>query len=282
MPPNPQYVILFHHFRRLLEAAAKEGIDVAPLKGAHLLTSVYPEDEDRGMMADVDFLVRPRDWSRILELIGDTDFAKRDHFADEERQSHEVGFHLQLDDERHILFEVHRYILNPRRWPLDHEAIWSRSVESTFEDAPCRRLAPEDHFVHIAVHAAIHRFDFIERTVRDLELLVRQGGLDPELVVERAREWGGTRIAWLMLSLIDEHAQEPLLNDQIRALAPPLPIRRAIRFFIPSTTSTRVARLHHRARAAVLWPLLFDSPVRLTRFVANHPKLGGRRGLPEI
>jgi hypothetical protein len=80
---NPQHIILFHHFRRLLEAAANEGIDVVPLKGAHLLTSVYPDDEDRGVMSDVDFLVRKQDWTRTLELMIELGFERRDHPADE-------------------------------------------------------------------------------------------------------------------------------------------------------------------------------------------------------
>ena len=319
---NPQHIILFHHFRRLLEAAAVEGIDVAPLKGAHLLTGVYPDDEDRGVMSDVDFLVRKQDWARTLELMNELGFERRDHFADESH-THEAGFYLQVDDTRKILFEPHRYLFEPDRFTIDHDALWERSFESTFDGTACRRLALEDHFCHIAFHATIHRLMSLERTVRDLDLLLRSikaglqhpplplagegrdgvlkaglnqlplpspqwggagGGVNdfPAKIIERAREWKVTRSVWLFFSLISEvrkgvkthhlsHGDEPNLSVAAVSIAPPRPVRAAIRLAVPDSRGTRLARLHHRIAAAVLWPVLFDNPLLVARFVANHP-----------
>ncbi len=276
---NPQHIILFHHFRRLLEAAAVEGIDVAPLKGAHLLTGVYPDDEDRGVMSDVDFLVRKQDWARTLELMNELGFERRDHFADESH-THEAGFYLQVDDTRKILFEPHRYLFEPDRFTIDHDALWERSFESTFDGTACRRLALEDHFCHIAFHATIHRLMSLERTVRDLDLLLRSEIV--EKIIERAREWKVTRSVWLFFSLISEvrkgvkthhlsHGDEPNLGVAAVSIAPPRPVRAAIRLMVPDSRGTRLARLHHRIAAAVLWPVLFDNPLLVARFVANHP-----------
>ncbi len=298
---NPQHIILFHHFRRLLEAAAVEGIDVAPLKGAHLLTGAYPDDEDRGVMSDVDFLVRKRDWTRTLELMNELGFERRDHFADES-QTHEAGFHLRVDDTRKILFEVHRYLFEPGRFFIDHDALWERSFESTFDGTTCRRLACEDHFCHIAFHATIHRLMSLERTVRDLDLLLssqnagfqhlplplereacppkpwRRRGRDgvtdtdaAEKIVRRAREWKVTRSVWLFFSLIGEVRDDPELGAAAASIAPSRPIRSFIRLAVPDLRGTRLARLHHRLAAAVLWPMLFDTPRLAARFVANHP-----------
>ncbi len=290
---NPQHIILFHHFRRLLEAAALEGIDVAPLKGAHLLTGVYPDDEDRGVMSDVDFLVRNRDWPRTLELMTELGFERRDHFADESL-SHEAGFYLHVDDTRKILFEPHRYLFEPGRFTIDHEALWERSSESTFDATPCRRLAPEDHFCHIAFHATIHRLMSLERTVRDLDLLLRSikagfqqiplpspqwggagGGANdvPEKIIRRARDWKVTRSVWLFFSLIAEVRDDPELDAVAASIAPVRPIRSTIRLMVPDSRGTRLKRLNHRIAAAVLWPVLFDNPLLVARFVANHPVL---------
>ena len=274
---NPQHIILFHHFRRLLEAAALEGIDVAPLKGAHLLTGVYPDDEDRGVMSDVDFLVRNRDWPRTLELMTELGFKRRDHFADES-QMHEAGFYLFVDDTRKILFEPHRYLFEPGRFTIDHEALWERSSESTFDGTPCRRLAPEDHFCHIAFHATIHRLMSLERTVRDLDLLLRSEGRDgvpvndfPEKIIRRARDWKVTRSVWLFFSLIAEVRDDPELDAVAASIAPVRPIRSSIRLMVPDSRGTRLKRLNHRIAAALLWPVLFDNPLLVARFVANHP-----------
>ncbi len=307
---NPQHIILFHHFRRLLEAAAAEGIDVAPLKGAHLLTGVYPDGEDRGVMSDVDFLVRKRDWTRTLELMNELGFERRDHFADES-QTHEAGFYLQVDDTRKILFEAHRYLFEPGRFVIDHDALWERSFESTFDDTVCRRLAPEDHFCHIAFHATIHRLIFLERTVRDLDLLLRSqnaglqqlplpspqlggaglpavalakegGGVTDiaEKIIARAREWKVTRSVWLFFSLIGEVRGDPDLGAAVASIAPSRPIRASIRLMVPDSRGTRLARLPHRIAAAVLWPVLFDNPLLVARFVANHPLISSRGGSP--
>ena len=270
---NPQHIILFHHFRRLLAAAANEGIDVVPLKGAHLLTSVYPDDEDRGVMSDVDFLVRSRDWTRTLELMVELGFERRDHFADESLL-HEAGFYLRVDDTRKILFEPHRYLFEPGRFFIDHEALWERSFESTFDGTACRRLACEDHFCHIAFHATIHRLIYLERTVRDLDLLLRSQDKAADIVekiVRRARDWKVTRSVWLFFSLIDEVYDDPKLGAAAASIAPSRPIRSFIRLAVPDSRGTRLGRLHHRIQAAVLWPVLFDNPLLAARFVANHP-----------
>ncbi len=265
--------------------AKAEGIDVAPLKGAHLLTGVYPDDEDRGIMSDVDFLVRNRDWPRTLELMAELGFETRDHFADESL-AHEAGFYFQVDDTRKILFEPHRYLFEPGRFVIDHDALWERSFESTFDGTPCRRLAPEDHFCHIAFHATIHRLMSLKRTVRDLDLLLRSEGRDgvndfPEKIIERAREWKVTRSVWLFFSLIAEgvkthhlsHGNEPNLGAAAASIAPARPIRASIRLMVPDSRGTRLKRLNHRIAAAVLWPVLFDNPLLVARFVANHPVL---------
>ena len=75
---NPQYVVLFHHFRHFLKEASEKKIDVAPLKGAHLLTAVYGNDKDRDMLADVDFLVRPSEWDPVTKLLLNMGFERRD------------------------------------------------------------------------------------------------------------------------------------------------------------------------------------------------------------
>ena len=270
MTPNPQYVILFHHFRRLLEALAEEGIDAAPLKGAHLLTSVYPEGEGRGTLSDVDFLVREGDWKRALGVMEREGFTRREHFANEERLN-EVGFHLDVAPGRHVLFEIHRHLFSAHRITIDHDAIWARSTPSAFDGAPCRRLAAEDHFCHIALHALIHRLDQLPRTTRDLELLLRDDPLSTDRIVHRARQWRITRIVWRFLELLTRTDPELCPSSAVASLAPPRIVRAAVRALVPDGDGTRLSFLNHRVQAALLWPVLFDSTLMTARFAANHP-----------
>jgi len=61
------------------------------------------------------------------------------------------------------------------------------------------------------------------------------------------------------------------------ALAPPLPVRGALMALPSSGGDTRIAFLHHRLQAAVVWPLVFDRPSDLLRMVRHHPFLVARR-----
>ena len=270
MPTNPQHIVLFHHFRRVLEAAARENIAIAPLKGAHLLTSVYPPDRDRGMMSDVDFLVKPADYLRTVALMETLGFTRRDHFADE-GQLFEMGFYYDLGEGRQILFELHRYLFEHDRFPLDHESIWDRAVPSDFEGVPCLRLSAEDHFCHIALHTVLHRLAGLERSVDDLRLLVESGTLRLEEVVERAREWRVTRSVWFFLDYLAEICPEQHLENHATAIEPPKPIVVWFRMLGKERTREWLARTHHRVQAAVIWPFMFDSPVQVARFVTGHP-----------
>ncbi len=273
MKINPQYIVLFHHFRRFLEAATGEGIEVIPLKGAHVLTSVYPADEDRGTMADVDFLVRHECFEKAGEILKGIGFYSGGR-AYEGLAEHEESYYLDIDESRHIMFEVHQYLFEPIRFPIDHAGLWERSVESEFDGVRCRRLTPEDNFVHIAFHAALHRLLPLERSLRDLELLVRNGGLDFEMIAARAREWRVTRAVWLMLWLLDTQHSDLELEEPIRLLEPPLHARVVLQTLVPvGSEQTLLHALDHRVQAALLWPWVFDSPIQVARLAATHPNL---------
>jgi hypothetical protein len=259
---------LFHHFRRFLEAAWKKGIDVAPLKGAHLLTSVYPEGEDRGMLADVDFLVRPADWETALDLLVDLGFVRRQNprrpITFEE--FHEAGFTLSLGENSKILFEPHRRLIQTARHPIDYDALWRRSYESTFDGAPCRRLSASDHFLHAAVHMTTNFFARPGRGLRDMELLIEKGGADLEEIAARAFEWECVRSTWFALALLNEVAPHLGAGAFLKKLEPPAHIRAAARLLTPDARGFRRDDLPLRVKEAVFFPLLLDGPRPLLRF----------------
>jgi hypothetical protein len=270
-----QQVLLLHHFRRILVAAAARGIDVAPLKGAHLATASEGGAALRSRaMGDVDFLVRERDYARMLEAMADLGFRPR-RPVEAESWLHEVGFLADVAPGGALLFEVHRALFEPRRLRLDHEAVWARSVPSTVDGAPCRRLAPEDHVVHLCLHAALHRYYHLERTLGDVEALVRRGGASLALVARRAREWRATRATWVVADLLDRQAPELGTGRLAGWLAPPVPVRRALRAMVRPGAATPLARQSHRLAAALLLPVVLDGPADVARFAVFHPAVRG-------
>jgi Uncharacterised nucleotidyltransferase len=269
---NPQYIILFHHFRLLLEDVEKENIDIAPLKGAHLLSEVYPVGEDRGKLSDVDFLVRPADFERVGQIMEGRGFVPRKTGIDE-GVTHERGYWLDVGDGRKILFELHRNLVDPARFPIDQQSIWARSRASIFDGVPCRRIAEEDHFVFVALHAVMHRLTELEKSQRDLELMIRKGDTDLSMVVARAKEWKVTRIVWLALELLKERCAGLELARFAQPLEPPIAVQIAVRILVPDARQTALAGYNHRLQAAILWPCLFDSLPQLARFTTTHPLL---------
>jgi hypothetical protein len=268
---NPQHIVLFHHFRRFLVEAEKAKIDVAPLKGAHLVTSVYPSDVDRGVMSDVDFLVRPVHFAKAGALLEEMGFYRK-HEEDAGHAMHEVSYYFDVGPERRFMFEAHQYLCEPVRFPLDHEGIWRRSAASDFDGVPCRRLAPEDHYAHIVLHGVLERLTHIGKVLQDLEMLVRHGNVDLNLVVERAREWRLTRAVWLLTRLVDASAPELGLAMVVRALAPPKAVRAALDFAVSKgRTETRFSHLHYSLQAAFIWSLILDSPLQVARLATTHP-----------
>lgn len=263
---NVQHVVLMHHFRRLLEAAHLAGIAVAPLKGAHLISGIYPPGEDRGKMSDVDFLVRAADWHRIAPLM------KTLGFEGPSRQTrHESAYFYTLENGKTGLFEAHLYLFDPRRFYIDHAALWRRAAPSSCEGQPCFRLAPEDHFCHMAFHSMVHRFNHLPRTLRDLELVLETA--TPSVcgrIVERAFEWRTTRTAWQMLILISKRRPELVAPDALSALEPPRYIRSAASVIVDSFPRSRLEKLDYRLQAALLWPLFIDRTSALIRMVLGR------------
>jgi hypothetical protein len=264
--PNLQHIVLMHHFRELLKAAQRAGVDIAPLKGAHLITSVYPPAEDRGVMSDVDFLVRARDFERIWSLLEELGFSREARHA-----RHEASFYFALGDGRRILFEPHRYLFEPKRFTIDHDALWRRASPSTCEGQPCLRLAPEDHFCHIAFHSMIHRFSNVKRATRDLErILLAEGPSLPDRIAERAEEWHMTRVAWAMLQRLSRRPGISVNERILARLAPPLPVRTAAPLLMDSGTKVEQMSLRYRLRAAIIWPFFFDHLPELARMLLHH------------
>ncbi len=274
MIPNPQHIMLLHHLRRFLEVAAAEGIDAAPLKGAHLITGVYPPGEDRGAMSDVDMLVRPRDFEgagRVLESLG---YVRRELPGRRrtEEEFYEAGYALELEGGRRVFFELHRYLVQPQRNPVDYEALWGRSTASELDGAPCRRLTSEDHLLHAAMHLMTDRFEAPGRALRDAQHLIGRGGADLPVAVKRAGRWRCARALWLMLSLLAESAPESrsLLDPLLVMLRPPAPAQAILRALVPGPGGLRWPDLDMRTGQALLWPSLFDGPRDLVSFGAHY------------
>lgn len=272
MKQNPQVLILLHYFREFLVEAAAEGLTVAPLKGAHLLTSVYPPGEDRGPMSDVDFLVPEAEFEATASLLGRMGYARRALVTRRatDRIFYEAGFARPLSHGGQVFFEAHRQLVQPGRHPIDHGALWKRSRPGTLDGAPCRRLCVEDHALHAAIHLMTDCFASPARGLRDLQLLLGPGGADPEVLLGRARAWRCTRALWLALWLLEQRAPGTVPGTLRGPLSPPREVRLALTLLVPDAQGLRLDPGTKRRRQALLWPLLFDDGRAFLRYAAGY------------
>ena len=272
----PQYIVLFHYFRKLLLEANRRHIDIIPLKGAHLLTSVYPPDENRGLLADVDFLVRESDWANTIQLMIDSGFIRRSvpARAVSQHRFYEIGFYIRHGNGHAFLFEPHRQLVQTARHPIDYDAIWARSKDSSFDGAPCKRMTDDDHFLHQVIHLFTHRFTGLPRTFRDLELLMQNGEVDMSTVVSRAGEWKCRTALWLTLTLFNSYTKKtefaPVLNPCINQIAPPAPVRLALTTLVSSKKGFLFAGTGLRKEEVILWPFLMDDLEQGSRFLFDY------------
>ena len=269
----PQYVVLFHYFRQFLEEAHRCGIDVVPLKGAHLLTSVYPAASvERGPMTDVDFLVRPTDVSLAHEILIELGFVREaDHAL---KDSHETAYVLEVNPKERIVFEMHEGL---SRFSMDLEGLWRRTRVSTFDGVPCRRLSPEDAYVYAVLHETLHRLSDLDRLIGDLTMLLHSGEVQPPLVLERAREWRLTRAVWTVSRLVPiDKGTEGKMSKMLRLLEPPFPINQILRHLVPNRRGTLISQLPYRLQAVLLWGWILDSPTQVVKRILSHPVFGRR------
>ena len=271
---TPSNIILFHYFGQILKEAEQRDIDIIPLKGAHLLTTVY-QNEQRGPMADVDFLVKQQDWLRTIQMLEELNFERR-QLPYDEIDTQEMGFHMNIGSNKKMLFEVHQFLFDPSRFFIDHKKLWERAQKSEFDNIPCYRMANEDIFCHIAFHASIHRLMILKRTTRDLELLLLNSDLALDKVVERAKEWHCTRAVWLFLDILagkisGNNSINTKIEQAMSQLKPPLHIREALRFIVSPKEQTKIISLNHRVQASIVWPLIFDSKQLLAKMLLHHP-----------
>jgi len=279
-------------FRLFLERAHQEGIEVAPLKGAHVLTSVYGHIDQRPTISDIDFLVRDKDWAKTLELLEQMGFRADtiDTRPASMRQYHEACYYRDLDGRGLgdadqpgakpqgglIIFEPHRQLAPLARLPIDYEQLWQRSIASTLDGAVCRRLSAEDHALHAIVHLCSHMYIRPQKTLTDLDLLIRRAGVNLQIVLERAAEWKCRRATWLALDLLNQSSPDLGLTKYIRQVEPPWPIRYALSKMVKWPDGFIYPNLGLRTRELMLWPLVFDGIVPFTRFTLYYLGLRSR------
>lgn len=253
---------------RILRELERKQVEVVVLKGPGLARVSYPQEGLRPYR-DLDLLVRERDAATAIELLAQAAYTEQ-HEEPRRRlhREHALSQRVFEHSGRRLRVEVHCDHLQIGVEPVGMDAIWERSERIDFGGVAARILEPHDLFVHLCVHLHGHSFSRLI-WFKDLDLLVRDGGLDWALVRQRATEQGCVDSVALSLDLL-----EAMLATRLPAEA------RALVASRPSWSRWLQRFVWPRRRILDLEP---QRHWRLRRLVQFAPESGlVRGGLPSL
>lgn len=169
-----QHILQEYEGERILNELSAAGLNCIALKGWEL-RKLYPESSIR-QMTDLDILVKPYDYDRIMQVMTGLNYKRRSLSGNEGSWKHD-DFVKNV-----VLIEMHKRLTDDsdmiQAWENE---MWSRAVrvrDNVFE------MEPEDYYVFHFVH--LHK-DFLNgslglRRIADTWLLDRRGGVNMQTV----------------------------------------------------------------------------------------------------
>lgn len=169
-----QHILQEYEGERILNELSAAGLNCIALKGWEL-RKLYPESSIR-QMTDLDILVKPYDYERIMQVMTGLNYKRRSLSGNEGSWKHD-DFVKNV-----VLIEMHKRLTDDsdmiQAWENE---MWSRAVrvrDNVFE------MAPEDYYVFHFVH--LHK-DFLNgslglRRIADTWLLDHRGGVNMQTV----------------------------------------------------------------------------------------------------
>lgn len=185
-------IFLWSQLKKIAEAFNSENVSFIIFKGV-LLAEEYYGDIGLRPMVDLDILVLEKERHKAGEILGglgysipadyDADFAEkyRSHvpYTSEHRIRHSV--------------EVHWALTQKVRFNLDMDGIWVGSETYGLDGVPAKNMSRERLLSYLCIHFT-HHLHYPEGSFRpkliwlyDIHLLVSQGGVDWDSIVETAR-----------------------------------------------------------------------------------------------
>ncbi len=174
-----QNAVRLDDLRELLAALAAAGIGTIVLKGAAFTEALYGNLALRPMK-DLDLLVRPSDLDSAERVVRGLGYAPDEWFRP--AAWYRASLHHLVPYRRgETVVEIHHRLLPPGApaGPTPEE-VWGRAQVRRLAQTDATVLAPEDLFVHVALHVAIDRFAGKLRDLRDLAALAASARLAPD------------------------------------------------------------------------------------------------------
>lgn len=247
---------------RLVKILGTQGIQVMPLKGAHLANFVYPSLEMRPMR-DLDItLVDPRRSIEAFEILVSAGYQYPKEF--------EFDLHQCLIEKKHLpalvapsrlyFIEIHTALYESELTlskDMHHLSLLTtnrRFKNTHIADHEIQLMSPEDLFVHIAVHSAKEsRFSNGPVCFLDLLTLGKSAQFDWPQMIQIALQLGQIKSVELVCAVLKKLDQSLEQIEALKNLSNPVPNQLVLASLRNSLADTRVKPKQKRLLAHGSW-----------------------------
>lgn len=187
-----QSLQLFAELAQLLKWLDAQGIQAVVLKGPVIAETYYPDAALRPY-GDLDLLIRESDLAAVSAMLTGRGYHEK-YGKDEEEvhrihSCHGVWQRIFVHEESGRIVELHCDHLQIGLEPVSMDEIWADSVPHRLGVRVVRGLEQHDLFVQLCVHLQRHGFSRLI-WFKDIDLIVRGGGLDWRVVEAKAVQQG--------------------------------------------------------------------------------------------
>ncbi len=205
-----QTMLLYAEMTKVVGLLNEAEVPVVVLKGPALADTVYPDPALRAY-GDIDVLIHETDLPETSAILRERGYVEEheEHQPHRIHQCHGIFQRKFLHPESGHCVEVHCDHLQIGLEPVSMDEIWNDASEHSFGRAKARLLEQHDLFVQLCVHLNRHGFERLA-WFKDLDLMVRAGKLDWEMVVSKARRQGCLDTVSYALYLLQRTLGTPL------------------------------------------------------------------------
>jgi len=184
--------LLLRELKAVLSSLVVRGVEVIVLKGAALVTNLYP---DLGLrpMRDIDLLIHRKELAQAIEILYDLGYQRHLPPARNGIENLQGEVVCVKDGEFPIVIEPH-WTLGPE-YPysgrIKAEGLWHRATRINLAGVDALALCPEDALLHLCLHQFQHCQNFWLIPACDITELVRhyQDCLDWKVFLNRVIEF---------------------------------------------------------------------------------------------
>jgi hypothetical protein len=193
---------------RVQSVLERSGAQWAVIKGPVLAELVYREPGLR-TYNDLDVIVEPGRFAEVVAELEGSGAKLLDRNWKVIRR--ELFGELHFVAAAGVLLDLHWNLVTiyRGRTSISTDEILSRRVPVSLAGVPAFSLEQHDQLIHLAVHAALSGGDKL-LWMKDIDLAVRSGGLDWDLIAERAQRWRVAAPVGLMLARVAATLETPV------------------------------------------------------------------------